>query len=304
MRKLNIVLTALAAACFLSGCAQTSPSADPSAATASTAVTDAERADAAYDACIDALKDEDADPESVFIKNFPYLTAEERTALVDTWIYGVYNAAGQFVITDTQRSEYMRALKPDRTFDQALMDEKAWDEMQARAKDHIVLRFVNGELFYDVDYGYFHEKFGNALLPDYDMLLEFFHEEKTVDYCDEGRVELYPDVIVDRLNRLEQALADYPESKVRDLIEESRDFYRCEIFGAYAQDYVFEDGKIRDNVLNCYRTCADSMKDPETGAFMKELADSYEVSHGVRTVPIYERIKQFCKVQEETKPES
>lgn len=298
-----------ASAVLLSGCAKTVLPTDPPVMVNAESPTDpvktatesdvlpTDESETVYQACIDALKTDGADIESVFLENFPMIGEEAHTTLVDLWIYGVYNAAQQCAMSDTEKNLLMRSVRSDKTFDPKLIDD---EETEKKVSDfgaqHIVPRFVNGELFYDVDYGYFEKTFKGLLRKDYEAMLSFFEKEKTVDYCDEGRVALYTDVVIDRLNEIEKIRKEFPDSEIMDLIEESRNFYRCVYLGAYSQDYVFENGSIRENVLNSYENDADTISDKELSDFVKEIAVEYRKVNGTKTVPITEKIKGFCGI--------
>lgn len=301
------MLLCTAAAVAFSGCSKMNVPADPpvmvNANTASesvfteSSVSPENKGEKAYLACIDALKSDDADIESVFLENFPMIDERAHTSLVDLWIYGVYNAAHQCVMSDYEKNLLMRSIRSDKTFDLKLIDD---EEMVKRISDlkkqHIVPRFVNGDIFYDVDYGYFEKTFKGLLQKDYEAMLSFFEKEKTVDYCDEGKVVLYTDVVIDRLNEIENIKKEFPDSEIMDLIDESRDFYRCVYLGAYSQDYVFENGTIRDNVLRSYENDAGDISDTDLSNFVKDIATEYKKVNGTKTVSIMEKVKDFCGI--------
>ena len=154
---------------------------------------------------------------------------------------------------------------------------------------------MNGELFIDVDYGYFAETFGNHILPDYAEVLRLYNEEKTVDYCDETRTVMYTDVVEKRLDRLFNLKAQFPQSQIMDIIDDSYYFYKAIYFGAYAQGYVFDDtARLRNTVKTAYEGYGNTCLDAEMKEFITSLLADYKEVEYVRTVPIFEKIKKFC----------
>jgi len=227
--------------------------------------------------------------------NFEKMDASECTRVIDTWIYGTYNTAAQYNVTEDDEDQIYHALKEDKSVDiDEIHDDELKNKLRELAKEHIVIRFVNGFLFYDIDYGYFHDSFGKYIRPDYDAMIALFDEEKTVDYCDEGQETLYTDVVMKRLNDIYKIMQAYPDSDIMSVMHDTYNVYKSIIFGAYAQDYIYENGCVKNEILEHYKTKSSEYSDSEIRSFMDELAVMYNNAGNTRTIPIYEKIKAFC----------
>lgn len=243
--------------------------------------------------------------ETTMLKAFPNLSAQNCTSLVDTYLYGVYNAAAQYALDDGQTNSLYAALQPDGTFDMSLVtDKELKNQVQELRDEHIVLKYLNGSIFWDVDYEYFDTTFGDYLIPDYKAMIHFYAEEKKNSYCDEGAEKLYTDVVISRLNTLFDMMCSYPDSEIYDIMKESYYFYKAVYLGAYAQDYIFDSGSIRPEILDSYKSYQEECKDDELKSFIQTLIQNYTDTNGVRTIPVYESIKNFCGFYEENKTES
>lgn len=243
--------------------------------------------------------------ETTMLKAFPNLSAQNCTSLVDTYLYGVYNAAAQYALDDSQTNSLYAALQSDGTFDMSLVtDKELKNQVQELKDEHIVLKYLNGSIFWDVDYEYFDTTFGDYLIPDYKVMIHFYAEEKKNSYCDEGAEKLYTDVVISRLNTLFDMMCSYPDSEIYDIMKESYYFYKAVYLGAYAQDYIFDSGSIRPEILDSYKAYQEECKDDELKIFLQTLIKDYADTDGVRTIPVYESIKNFCGFYEENKKES
>ena len=183
-------------------------------------------------------------------------------------------------------------------------DKELKNQVQELKDEHIVLKYLNGSIFWDVDYEYFDTTFGDYLIPDYKDMIHFYAEEKKNSYCDEGAEKLYTDVVISRLNTLFDMMCSYPDSEIYDIMKESYYFYKAVYLGAYAQDYIFDSGSIRPEILDSYKAYQEECKDDELKMFLQTLIKDYTDTDGVRTIPVYESIKNFCGFYEENKKES
>ena len=217
------------------------------------------------------------------------------TQLVDTYLYGVYNVCAQYTMNETDTNTLYACMKSDGTFDLNTMpDGELKTQIQKLANDHIVPRYLNGALFWDVDYAYFDTTFRDYVKPDYRDMIHFYANEKEASYQDEEGETLYIDIVENRLDTLYRMISVYPESEIKSIMEESYYFYKAVYLGAYAQGYIFESGSIRTKVLDAYKEYRLTCKDKELGTFLTTLISNYEKSNGVRTIPIFEEIKKFC----------
>ena len=217
------------------------------------------------------------------LANFSFMDKADCTEVVDTYIYGTYNAAMQYTLTDEETD--------------ALMFVTASDAHQPDLS-----RLEDEELKekFDVDYKYFLDTFGEYLNDDYYSLLSFYEEEKNSDYVDDANEDFHADVVTDRLDKLYQMLTAYPTSDIFTSIQSSYYFYKAIYLGAYAQDYIFDSGSLRENVMESYKAYKDTCKDNTFKEFLDELVKDYEEVDLTRTVPIYEKIKTFCGMQQTT----
>lgn len=239
--------------------------------------------------------------------NFSFMDKADCTEVVDTYIYGTYNAAMQYTLTDEETDALMfvtasDAHQPDLS---RLDDEELKEKFEnLKNEEHIVIRYVNNDIFYDVDYKYFLDSFGEYLNDDYYSLLSFYEEEKNSDYVDDANEDFHADVVTDRLDKLYQMLTAYPTSDIFTSIQSSYYFYKAIYLGAYAQDYIFDSGSLRENVMESYKAYKDTCKDNTFKEFLGELVKDYEDVELTRTVPIYEKIKTFCGMQQTTETET
>lgn len=242
--------------------------------------------------------------EQVMIKALKMLPATRCTSLVDTYLYAVYNTAAQYTLDDDQTNKLYAAMNKDGTINMELVDDETLKtQVVDLAEQHVVLKYLNGALFWDVDYAYFDQTFGQYVNPDYGDMIHFYAEEKKNSYANEDGERMYDQVVTERLDTLFTMMATYPNSQIYDIMKESYYFYKAVYLGAYAQDYIFDSGSIRTDVLESYKTYIQTCQDSELKDFIQKLIDEYTKTNGVRTVPIYESIKEFCGFYEETKKE-
>ena len=242
--------------------------------------------------------------EQVMLKALKTLPAARCTSLVDTYLYAVYNTAAQYTLDDDQTNKLYAAMNKDGTINMDLVDDETLKaQVSDLAEQHVVLKYLNGALFWDADYSYFDQMFGQYVNPDYGAMIHFYAEEKKNSYSDEDGERMYDQVVTKRLDTLFTMMATYPDSEIYDIMKESYYFYKAVYLGAYAQDYIFDSGSIRPEVLESYKAYIQTCQDSDLKAFIQKLIDNYTESNGVRTVPIYESIKEFCGFYEENKKE-
>lgn len=233
--------------------------------------------------------------EKTLLDAFEKLDPIDCTDIVDVYLYGVYNACAQYTLTDDETNVLYRYVVSDGKFDFSdLKDESLKKMIEERNEEHIVLRYLNGSLYWDTDYGYFDETFGSYVIPDYRDMIHFYAEERTRSYYDEATSKMYPDVVIDRLEKLYQLLRTYPDSEIRYFMEDSYYLYKSIYLGAYAQDYIYDNGKLRPEVMESYKSYSETCSDPDLASFIKEIMADYEEVDNTRTIPIYEKIKDFC----------
>lgn len=233
--------------------------------------------------------------EKTLLDAFEKLDPIDCTDIVDVYLYGVYNACAQYTLTDDETNILYRYVVSDGKFDFSdLKDESLKKMIEERNEEHIVLRYLNGSLYWDTDYGYFDETFGSYVIPDYRDMIHFYAEERTRSYYDEATSKMYPDVVIDRLEKLYQLLCTYPNSDIRYFMEDSYYLYKSVYLGAYAQDYIYDNGKLRPEVIESYKSYSETCSDPDLASFIKEIMKDYEEVDNTRTIPIYEKIKDFC----------
>lgn len=236
------------------------------------------------------------------LSDFENMDKPDCTEIVDTYIYGTYNAAMQYSLTDEETDALIFVTKGgSHEPDLSKLEDKELREKfeELKNEDHIIIRYVNDDIFYDVDYKYFLDSFGSYLNDDYYSLLSLYEEEKNEDYADMANNEFYAGVVEKRLEKLYKLLTDYPNSDIYTSALSSYLFYKAVYLGAYAQDYIFDSGSIRENVLDSYKAYIPNCSDASLKAFLEEITKEYDESNLIRTVPIYESIKKFCSLQQE-----
>lgn len=233
--------------------------------------------------------------EKQLLESFPSLSQQDCTEIVDTYLYGTYNAAAQYELSDEQTNELMQYISTDGVFDASvLQNEELKKQIGDLAEQHIVIRYLNGSLYWDVDYGYFADTFASYLRPDYRDMITFYANEREESYYDEASMSMNTSVVTGRLERAYRLLCTYPDSELQDFMKESYYLYKSIYLGAYAQDYVFDNGNIKREVLDSYSSYVETCSDPELKEFLENLITEYREVNGTRTVPIYELIKTFC----------
>lgn len=267
-----------------------------------TPAAEAETADssALKEQCISYLKEEHTSEEIevYLIDRFRSMTRDDATAVVDLYIYGTYQYAMQYDLTDEETNRFYAAITEDGRIDLAKVEDaelvKKTEELKSQ---HVVLRFVNQTLFWDVYYRYFSDAFGAYLNEDYAALIALYEEEKTVSYCDNANHRLFTDVVEDRLDRIHLMTLSYPSSTVASSMRELYNFYLSVYLGAYGQDYCFDpDGKIYPELFEAYNSYKDRTADADLKAFLSQLVEQYRESGLKRTVPIFEKIKEYVGI--------
>lgn len=238
-----------------------------------------------------------ADIETTLKDAFGKLDEADNTTIMDTLLYGTYNAASQYTLSDDDTNELYHVMDDNKAFDLSkLEDDELKQRVENLADNHIALRYVNGNMFYDVDYGYFADTYGQYINPEYKGMLEFYNEEKTVDYYDPANETLYADVVEKRLGELYDMKQAYSTSDILALVDDCYSFYKAVYFGAYSQDYIFTDGKLKQELYDSYKNFADTTKDSDMKAFIEGLLADYDEVSLDRTSPILEKIKGFCGI--------
>ena len=221
--------------------------------------------------------------EETLKTNFSKLSKEDCTYVVDLYLHETYALASQSMVDD----DMTNVLYGIREYCIKLADQ------------NVVLRFVNGDLFFDVDYGYFVDTYGQYINDDYAAVLRLYNEEKINDYYDSGTNTMYYETVEKRLKEVYDLMQEYPNATTLTSMKNYYEFYKKIYLGAYAQDYVFESGaKVKEDVLNQYKKFVETVKDEEFKEFLTKLINDYEGSDRSRTVDIYSEIKEFCGVKD------
>lgn len=238
--------------------------------------------------------------ENTLLSAFKQLDKEDNTQILDALIYGTYSAASSVMMSDEETDVLYQIMDEDKNFNSSLIEDTEIREIvDTLGEQHVIPRYVNGNMFYDVDYGYFAETFGDYINPDYREVLEFYNLEKEEDYVNVENNLLITDVVTERLDTLYAMLQEYSDSELIDIINDLYTFYKAIYFGAYSQDYVFtDDAKIRENVLESYNEYKGLTLDSDLSVFMESLTEMYNEADDYRTVPIMESIKDFCGLNE------
>ena len=241
---------------------------------------------------------EKAEIEKMLLENFKKMKKEDCTDVMDLYLHATYALASATPVDDETANVLSAIMKEDHSFD---LDEMEDGEIktfcQTLKEQNVVPRFVNGNLFFDVDYGYFHDTYGEFIYDDYRQMIKLYDEEKKRDYYDPETNQMDYEVVEERLNQIYQIITAYPKAATQKSMLEYYNFYKAIYFGAYAQDYVFENGaKIKEDLLERYKTFAAA--DADLAAFTKEVADLYTESGRTRTTEIFEKVKNFCGILE------
>ena len=236
--------------------------------------------------------------EKMLLENFRKMKKEDCTDVMDLYLHATYALASATPVDDETANSLSAIMKEDHSFD---LDEMEDGEIktfcQTLKEQNVVPRFVNGNLFFDVDYGYFHDTYGEFIHDDYRQIIKLYDEEKKKDYYDPETNQMDYEVVEERLNQIYQIITEYPEAATKKSMLEYYNFYKAIYFGAYAQDYVFENGaKIKEDLLERYKTFAAA--DADLAAFTKEVADLYTENERTRTTEIFEKVKNFCGILE------
>lgn len=238
--------------------------------------------------------------EETLKTNFSKLSKEDCTYVVDLYLHATYALASQSMVDDDMTNVLYGIMDENRKFDFDKIEDNDLREYCIKLADqNVVLRFVNGDLFFDVDYGYFVDTYGQYINDDYAAVLRLYNEEKINDYYDSGTNTMYYETVEKRLKEVYDLMQEYPNATTLTSMKNYYEFYKKIYLGAYAQDYVFESGaKVKEEVLNRYKEFVETVKDEEFNEFLTKLINDYEGSDRSRTVDIYSEIKEFCGVKD------
>lgn len=238
------------------------------------------------------------DIEKKLKTNFQKLSKEDTTNIMDVYLHATYTLASQCMINDEMSNEIYGCMDENNQFDfDKIENEETKEFCGIMAEQNIIPRFVNGNLFFDVDYEYFIEQYGSYMQEEYVEVLRLYNEEKLNDYYNSGEEKMYYDTVEKRLLAAYDLMQKYPESKVIQSLTEYYSFYKKVYLGAYAQDYIYDTGAIlKEDILSHYMSFVDRIKDPELKTFLQELIKEYQISERTRTSEIYESIKKFCNI--------
>lgn len=238
--------------------------------------------------------------EETLKTSFSKLSKEDCTYVVDLYLHATYALASQSMVDDDMTNVLYGIMDENRKFDFDKIEDNDLSEYCIKLADqNVVLRFVNGDLFFDVDYGYFVDTYGQYINDDYAAVLRLYNEEKINDYYDSGTNTMYYETVEKRLKEVYDLMQEYPNATTLTSMKNYYEFYKKIYLGAYAQDYVFESGaKVKEEVLNRYKEFVETVKDEEFKEFLTKLINDYEGSDRSRTVDIYSEIKEFCGVKD------
>lgn len=238
--------------------------------------------------------------ETTLKTNFEKLSKEDCTEIIDLYIHAAYAVSSQAMIDDEMTNDIYATMNENKEFDfDKIKNEETKKMCETLYNQNIVLRFVNGNLFFDVDYGYFADTYGKYVQDDFREMLLLFDEEKKNDYYDAETDTMNASVVEERLLKVYEILEKYPNSGIKGSAEDYYNFYKKIYLGAYAQDYIYETGaRIKNEVVSRYPYFAEKVKDEEFKNFLVELSESYAEADNSRTVEIYAMIKEHCGVEE------
>ncbi|WP_373262083.1 hypothetical protein [Hungatella hathewayi] len=225
------------------------------------------------------------------------LPKETNTEILDLYLHATYALASQSLIDDNMANALYEIMDADRTFDfSRISDDFIKAECEALKEQNIKPVFVNGNLFFDVDYAYFIEHYGSYLNNDYLEMIRFYQEEKQNDYYNSETNQMNYEIVENRMVTIYELIQQYPDSKLKDTMDNTYLFYKKIYLGAYAQDYVYDKGsKIYSDLLQHYRDFSHLVKDIDFRNFLNTLIADYEKSELTRTADIYTHICDFCR---------
>lgn len=240
--------------------------------------------------------------ETELKSGFEKLSKSDCTEILDLYLHATYSVATQNLMDDSTTDAIYSIMKSDHSIDiNDIEDAEIKTTCLQLQDENVVPRFVNGSLFFDVDYGYFYDTYGKYINNDYAELLSLYDEEKKIDYYDSETNKMNIKEVEQRLNNIYELIQEYPNATTKKSMNEYYKFYKCVYLGAYAQEYVFDsDVKINKNVLESYKSFEPD--DPELKETMSKLINMYNNSDRTRTKDIYSYITNFCEItQENTK---
>lgn len=241
--------------------------------------------------------------ETELKSGFEKLSKSDCTEILDLYLHATYSVATQNLMDDSTTDAIYSIMKSDYSIDVNDIEDTEIKSTCLKLQDeNVVPRFVNGSLFFDVDYGYFYDTYGKYINNDYAELLSLYDEEKKIDYYDSETNKMNTKEVEQRLNNIYELMQEYPNATTKKSMNEYYKFYKCVYLGAYAQEYVFDsDVKINKNVLESYKNFEPD--DPELKETMSKLIDMYNNSDRTRTKDIYSYITNFCEITQENTEE-
>lgn len=244
--------------------------------------------------------------ETKLTESFKHLSKEENTEIIDLYLHATYSLANQELIDDETANILYSVMDSEKQFDfTKITDDEIKAACEELQRQHIVPRFCNGNLFFDVDYPYFIETYREYLNDDYVALISLYSDEKIYDYYNPETDLMNYDIVESRLNSAYQLMKTYPNSDLMASMQDYYNFYKCVYLGAYSQDYVYDSGiKIKDDLFAKYKDYVLITKDDELQKFMEELITMYDQSDLSRTESIYSKIKIHCGIEEAKEYES
>lgn len=240
--------------------------------------------------------------ESKLTEAFKKMEKEDSTEVIDTLIYFTSQDAAQNTITDEENEKLFAAVVDGRVDINKVTDEPLSSKLSLLKQNHIIPRYTNESIFYDIDYQYFLDTYKEFLIPAYYDVLEFYFDEKENDYYIPSESKLLTQVVEQRLNTLYGLMKSYKDSDVYPLVEAAYVFYKTEYLGAYDESLIYESNTIKEEVLDSYRKFKDETKDKELKTLLDSLITDYETSNRVRTVYMREIIQVACGITEESTP--
>ena len=121
--------------------------------------------------------------ETELKSGFEKLSKSDCTEILDLYLHATYSVATQNLMDDSTTDAIYSIMKSDYSIDVNDIEDTEIKSTCLKLQDeNVVPRFVNGSLFFDVDYGYFYDTYGKYINNDYAELLSLYDEEKKIDY--------------------------------------------------------------------------------------------------------------------------
>lgn len=241
--------------------------------------------------------------EDKLLDTFKQLNDKEKaTDLTDAYIYGAWAVAQNTQLSDDDTNLLTATLdSEDKLHTENLTDDTLKKTISSMEDQCVTLRYVNGQIFWDVNYQYFIDAFGDYLREDYLDTLRFYELEKTESYVDQANDVLNYDVVYDRLDRSYALYDKYKDSDLNSVLKSNYDFYKAVLFGGYYQTYIWSDSaEIKDDAKAAWTAYADKSKDPDMKPFIEKITKELEDVGGTRTIGIMDEIKKFCDITDST----